>query len=119
MRVIHHNHSVVLVSEIANAGEFGNVAIHRKNAVRRDKAVPRSTGFLEFRFKVRHVTVFVSEAGGFTEPDAINDAGMIQLVRYDCVFLIEQRFKKTAVGVKARAIENRIFGAEELTETSL
>src|SRR6185437_10774838 len=48
-----------------------------------------------------------------------DDAGMIQLIGNNCIFLVEQRFKQTAIGIEARAIEDCVFRTEELAEPFL
>src|ERR1700723_4200649 len=44
---------------------------------------------------------------------------MIQLIGYDGVLRVEERFKQTSVGVKARAVEDRVFHPEEFTQAQL
>jgi hypothetical protein len=44
--------------------------------------------------------VFVAKPLRFTEADAVDDAGVIQLIADHSVFLAKQRFKQSAVGVE-------------------
>ncbi len=41
---------------------------------------------------------------------------MVQFVRDHGVFLAEQRFEQTAVGVKARAVQDRVLGAQKFAQ---
>src|SRR5699024_4868598 len=50
---------------------------------------------------------------GLAQADAVDDAGMVQLVADDGVFLAQQRLKQTAVRIKARGIENGILCPQE------
>src|SRR5262249_59879243 len=49
----------------------------------------------------------------FTEPDAVNDAGVVQLVGENRVLLAQERLEQPAVGVEAGGIEDSIFFAKE------
>ena len=106
------------VGQIANRRQIGDVAIHRKHAVGGDQ-FEASAGrgrFVQLRFEIGHVVVAIAKSLGFAEPDAVDDAGVIQLVGDDCVLGSEKRFEQSAVGVEARAIEDRVFRAEKLAE---
>ena len=73
---------------------------------------PTSASF-SLRFQICHVVVLVAEPLRFAQADAVDDAGVVQLVGDDGVFRSEQRFKQPAVGIKAGAVKNRVLGAEE------
>ena len=84
-----------------------SVAISRKRA---------PLAAFSLRLQVGHVVVLVAEALRLAEADAVDDAGVVQLVGDDRVLRAEQRFEQPAVGVEARAVEDRVVGAEELAE---
>ena len=44
---------------------------------------------------------------------------MVQLVGDDCVFGVQNGFEKAAIGVKARAVEDGIFGAQKFAQPRL
>src|SRR5207248_857438 len=50
--------------------------------------------------------------------DAVDDAGMVQLVAEDGVFFAEQRLKQAAVGVEAARVEDGVVLAEEAGQGS-
>ena len=85
VRVVHHHKRVVFFGEVADPLEIRDCAIHREDAVGRDEAEPRIFRVLQLRFEVGHVAIFVTVALRFAEPDAVNDAGVIQFVRNDRV----------------------------------
>ena len=55
----------------------------------------------------------VAVALGLAEADAVDDRGVIERVGNDGVLVTEQCFEQPAVGVEARAVEDRVFGPEE------
>jgi len=73
----------------------------------------------QFRFEIGHVVVFVAMPLRLAEPDAVNDARVVQFVGNDRVRLAQQRLKQAAVGVEARRIENRVLGAEKSAQLRL
>src|SRR5260370_19849292 len=60
--------------------------------------------------------MFVTKALRFAEPNAVNDAGVIQFVTNHSIFVGKQRFKESAIGVEAGGIKDRAFGPEEFCE---
>ena len=85
VRIIHHHQRAVLFRQVANRWKVRDVAVHRKHAVRRDHFEARVACRLQLHFEVSHVIVFVALPLRFAEPDAVNDAGVIQLIRNDRV----------------------------------
>ena len=116
VRVVHHHHRVILIRQVADPVEFGKIAVHREDAVGRDQTMPRRCGLLQFRLQIVHVAVAIAKALRLAEPDAVDDAGMIQLVGDDGVLRIQQRFEEPAVGVEAGAVEDGVFRAEKRAE---
>src|SRR6267143_1570958 len=55
----------------------------------------------------------------FAESDTVDDAGVVEFVTDDCVLIGEQRFEKSAIGVKGARIKDRVFGAEEFRQRAL
>ena len=76
-------------------------------------AEPGAGRLLELLFQVGHVVVLVAEPLGLAEPDAVDDAGVVQFVRDDGVLGAEKRLEQAAVGVEARRVEDRVVHAEE------
>ncbi len=121
VRVVHHHHRAVLLREVANSREIGNNPIHRKHAVGRDELVARSVGRrgLQLRLEVRHVVVGIAEALRFRKPHAVDDRGVVQRVRDHRVLFPQERLEEAAVRVEARAVEDRVLGAEEFRDAAL
>ena len=111
--VVDHDERVVALGEIADAVEPGEVAVHREDAVGRDQPATRPCGFLEPRLELVHVAVRVAKPLGLAEADPVDDRGVVELVGDDRVLLAEERLEEAAVGVEARAEEDRVVGAEE------
>jgi hypothetical protein len=52
----------------------------------------------------------------FAESNAIDDGGMIQLIRNNGILSPKKRFKNATIGIKTGSIEDRIFRLEELRD---
>ena len=113
VRVVHHHHGVVFVGQIADLRKLGNIAIHREDAIGGNHAVTCGRSLAQLRFEIGHVAVFVAEARRLAQANSINDARMIEFVGNDGVVLFEQRFKQSAVGVKARSVKYRVFRSQK------
>ena len=111
--VVDHDHGVVFFGEVADLGELGEVAIHGEDAVGGDEAMAGAGGGFELGLEVVHIAVAVAEAGGLREADAVDDAGVVELVGDDGVFGVEDGLEEASVGVEAGAVEDGFFGAEE------
>ena len=116
MRIIHHHHGAIFFSEVADLGQFRDVAVHRENAVGRDHLETRIRGLFEFLLKVAHVTVLVTKPLAFAETDAVDHARVIQFVGDDRVLFSEERLEESTVRIEARCVENRVLGSQEFTE---
>lgn len=51
----------------------------------------------------------VSVFPGLGQTNAINDRGMIQLIRKHSIFLPQQDFKQPCIGIKTAGVENGIL----------
>jgi len=114
MAIVNHHRRIVLVGQVADFIQTGHIAIHRKNTIRGNQTQTGIFCFFEPGFEVSHITVFVAIALSLAQTDAIDNAGVIELVTDDGILGAKQRLKDTAVGVEAGAIKNRIFGAQKL-----
>ncbi len=63
--------------------------------------------------------MFITEPLRFAEPYAINDRGMVQLVGYYGVLLVEQWFKNPTVRVESGNIKNCVFRSEKSGQLGL
>jgi len=115
------NEGAVTVGQIADAGEIGNDAVHRKHTVRGDQLEARAggVGFFQLRFEVGEIVVPVAKALGLREPHTVDDAGVVQFVADDGVGFVEQRFEQTAVRIETARIQNAVVGLQECGERLL
>src|SRR5262249_47121930 len=88
-------------------------AVHGEDAVGGDELEPAVLALLQVSFQVAHVGVAVAEAPGLAQPDAVDDAGVVQLVGEDAVLVAEDGLEEPAVGVPAGAVEDGAVLAEE------
>src|SRR6266446_6951354 len=119
VRVINHYERLVWFGEMTDRGEVGNVTVHREYTVGRDHFEPGFAGFAEFDLEVLHVVVGVAQALRFAKPDAIDDAGVVKFVRDNGIFRSEQGLEQATVSIKARAIKDGVFHAQEFAEFGL
>ena len=117
--VVDHHHRAVLVGQIADGLERRDVAVHREHAVGRDELDAAILGELELATQIVEIEVLVAEALGLREPDAVDDAGVVEGVGDDRVFFAEDGLEQTAVCVKAGGVQDGVFGAEERRDLRL
>jgi len=111
--VIDHYEGVILLGEVADCVELCDCPVHREDAVGRDHAEAGGLGLLELLFEVAHIAVAEAETLRLAQADAVDDAGVVELVGDYCVLCREQGLEEARVGVEARAVEDGVFGAEE------
>ena len=89
------------VGQIADLAERSHVSVHREHSVRDDQAKTRLCAFLQLALQIPHVAVGVAEAPRFAQPDAVDDAGVIERVGNHRIVVIEEHLEDSAVGVEA------------------
>ena len=114
MGIIHHHQRAILIGQITEGGQIGDVAIHRKHPIGGDHFKTTAGGFFQLCFQVGHVVVFVAVPLRFAQPDAINDTRMIQLIGNNRIGLAQQGLEQSAIGIEAGGIKNGVLGAEKL-----
>src|SRR5512143_3684966 len=121
VRIVDHHERAVAIGQVAYRPQVRDGPVHREDAVGGDQlgARARGVGLAELRLEVRHVVVAVAIALRLAEPDAVDDARVVELVADDGVLLPEQRLEETAVRVEAARVEDRRVGAEERGERAL
>ena len=84
------------VGQIADRLQVRDDAVHREHAVGRDQleAGAGGIGLVQLGLEVGHVVVAVAKALRLAQADAVDDAGMIQLVADDRVLFAQQRFEQ-------------------------
>ena len=93
MRIVDHGKRVIFFCEVADLRQIRNRSVHRKTAIGGDQSKTRILRDAQLRFEIRHIVVLVTEALRFAEANAVNDAGVIQLVTDHRVLIAEQSFK--------------------------
>ena len=119
--LVDEDEGAVLVGEVADLGEGGDVAVHGEDAVGGDHLEARAgVGCLdELGLEVVHVHVGVAEALRLREAHAVDDAGVVELVRDDGVFGAQQALEYAGVGVEAAGVQDRVFGLVEFGDLLL
>ena len=93
MRVVDHGERVVFFGKIDNSLQVRDCAVHRKTAVGCDQTKPRILRGAQLRFEIGHIVVLVTKPLCFAEPDAVDDARVIEFIADDGVLFREQRFE--------------------------
>ena len=94
-------------------------AFHREHAVGHHQLVARVLRRLERAAQIAEVAVLVALLARLRETHAVDDRGVIQLVGDDRVLLGRDGLEQPFVRVPARAVEDRVLGAEELRDLLL
>ena len=118
MRVVHHQHRVVLAAELQQVGELGDRALHREDAVGDHQLDPAVARRGQLRFQVGEIGVLVDRGlalgDRLGQPDAVDDGGVVQLIADDDVVLAQQRGGHRLVGVPAAdEAESEAGGADQ------
>ena len=119
MTVVDHRQGAELVGQVADRAQVRNRPVHGEHAVRDDQFRVRLLCRLELCPQVVHVVVGIAVTACFAQPDAVDNARVVQRVADDGVFRSEQRFEQAAVGVETRGVEYRVLGPQELADTRL
>ena len=84
-RVIDDEHRVVLAAEGDRFGQLGHVPFHAEDAVGDDPAAGLAGMGLQLGFEIGQVAVLIDFAGDrfADQADAVDDAGVVQLVGED------------------------------------
>ena len=101
MRFVHHDDGVVFFSQFNYLVQLGNGTVHAERSVRHNNPAPAAGGILKFGFQISHVVVLIPETLRLAEPYAINDGSVVERIRDDRVFLVEQWLEDTPLASKA------------------
>ena len=82
---------------------------------------PVCTCILETTSRQRtfHVLMLVSVLFGLAQPDAVDDGGVVELVREDGVLGAEDLLEEAGVGVEAAGVQDGVLAAVELGNLAL
>ena len=117
--LIDHHHRVVLLRKLIDLVKRADIAVHGEHAIGSYDAETLGLCGLELSFEIRHIAVGVTVTHGFAQTYAVDDRGVVECVGDDCVIGSEQRFEQSAVGIKARGVEDSVLGAKELGDSVL
>ena len=119
VRVVDEDERAMLVREVADRAQVRDDAVHREHAVCRDELEAGILRRLELALEVGHVVVRVAEPLCLREANSVDDARVVQRVADHGVLFREDRLEQPAIRIEARAIEDRVLGAEEARESPL
>jgi hypothetical protein len=73
----------------------------------------------KFCFEIGHVPIEIAQASGLAQPDAVDDARMVELVGDHSILRAQESLEEATVRVEAGGVQDRILGTEELGEPAL
>ncbi len=117
--IVHHHHGVVSFAQVADRSQLRDRPIHAEHAIGCDHAPLRALCVLQMTLQLVHVPIRIPIPLRLAETDAVDDAGVVQLVADDGAIGIQQRLEQAAVGIEARRIQDRILGAKERRDAFL
>ena len=96
--LVHHDdHVVILVLELHNLRQLGQVSFHGEDAVHHDELDGVLGAAAQAALQVLHVVVPVVQALGEAEPAAVHDGGVVTVVADDEIVLGEELGNDAAV----------------------
>ena len=121
MAFVDHHHRIVRIGDVAYLVHLGHDAVHRKRSVADDEHAARAlaAGLFYGLFQRIHIVVLVAVAPGFGQPDAVDDGGMVELVRHDGILLACQRLEQPPIGIKGGGVKDGVFHAHEAGDGGL
>ncbi|KAF1792231.1 hypothetical protein GQ600_13683 [Phytophthora cactorum] len=104
---------VVLLGQRRNLLQRRDITVHAEDAIGGDESRAAVLRVLELLLQVLHVHVLEAMTLGLAEPDAVDDAGVVELIGEYGVFLVEHSLEETSIGVKARRVQDGVLSAVE------
>src|SRR3989344_2026251 len=117
--VIDEQHGVVLVRKLPDLLQRSDVRIHAEHPVGRDEDILCALRFPQLLREVSHVQVLVDEALRLAQPDAVDDARVVELIADDRIALPQQRLEDSRVRIEARAVQHRVVHGEKSGDFAL
>ena len=113
VRFVYHHHSIVFFSQCINFVQRSYVAVHRKNAISHNQSETLCLSLFKLIFQILHICISIAVTLRFAKSHTIYNRSMVQRIRNNSIFFIQQRFKNTTIGIKAGSIQNSIFRSEK------
>ena len=99
VRIVDHDQRAVTWARSQTSLSRQAPSMEKTPSVRMSR-VRRAWAALRPRFELVEIVVGVAQAARFAEPDAVDDAGVIQCIADDRVVLVEQRSKSPPLASK-------------------
>ena len=112
--LVHHDHGIVLLSQLVNLIQRADIAVHGEDTVGSDDAETLCLRLLELLLEVSHIAIGIAIAHCLAEADTVDNRGVVEGIGDDSVLVGEQRLEETAVGIETSRIEDGVLGAEEI-----
>ena len=85
MSLVHHDGAVILVLQLDNLWQVGQVALHREDAIDNDQLDSLMRQGLEYALKVLHIIVLIVQLGCKRKTAAVYDTGVVAVIADDIV----------------------------------
>ena len=116
VRVVNCYDRVVLIGELEHVWQLADISLHREHAVGDDEPVAGALRVPERLLERLHVRVFIDLPGRFDHADAVDDRGMIELIRDERVLRAEEGRHQAGIRVPARHVGERRLQPQEISD---
>ncbi len=93
MAVVYHDHSVVLLGQIAHFVQLGNGAVHAEHTIGGDHAPASPLSFPQPGLQIGHIVVLKAEALGLAQANAVNNGSVVEGIADHGILGSEQRLE--------------------------
>ena len=119
MRLVHHQQRLKPLGYLHQRSERREVAIHREDRLGHNHRKLLAPVLGKERLERRHIAMRVDMLAGTAEPNAIDDARMVERIGEDRVALLQQRPEQPRIGRVTRREEQRRLLARPGRQTAL
>ena len=97
MALINKGEGSISLGELVDLIEGSDITIHGENSIGDDHSQAAVLRILKHLLENLHIHVLVAESARLAESDAINDRGMVELIRNDCIFWRQTSFEEPSI----------------------
>ena len=112
--LVDHDGTVVLVLQLNDLGQLGQIAFHREDAIDDDELYGVVRQLLQHALQVGHIVVLIVQLTSEREAASIHDTGVVAIVADDIVVLAYYHCQNTLVHGESRREAKAVFLADEL-----
>ena len=97
MALIDKGEGTVALGELVDLIEGSDVSVHGENSVSDDYSQTTVLCILKLLLENLHVHVLVAESARLAKSDSIDDGGVVELIRDDCILWRQTSFEEPGI----------------------